>query len=72
MDSKEEIAAIEEKIHRACDEFNAISDKPYYVEISVGCHAFRTPEYEELNSVMEIADGILYEAKKKRRPSVIR
>ena len=72
VDSKEEIAAIEEKIHRACDEFNAISDKPYYVEISVGCHAFRTPEYEEFNSVMEIADGILYEAKKKRRPSVIR
>jgi diguanylate cyclase (GGDEF)-like protein len=72
VESEDDIAGVEEEIKKACAEFNEVSEKPYYVEISVGCHIFRAAEYEELNSVMETADQILYEAKKKRRPSVIR
>ncbi|MBO5550370.1 MAG: GGDEF domain-containing protein [Lachnospiraceae bacterium] len=59
-------------VKKKCEEYNSISGKPYYLEISTGFHHFRAEEYTELSSVMEKADAGLYEAKKLRRASVVR
>ena len=72
VNSEKDIERVEKKIHDACDKYNAKSDNPFYVEISVGFHVFRTGEFKDLSSVMEPADRNLYEAKKNRRPSVLK
>ena len=59
-------------VKEKCEEYNSISGKPYYVEVSLGFHIFRQEEYTELAYVMDKADAKLYEAKKLRRPSVVR
>lgn len=66
------VEKIERKIKEACRKYNEKSEKPYYVELSVGCNVFEAFDYTDLNSVMEQADRNLYEAKKSRRESVIR
>lgn len=59
-------------IKEACRTFNDTSGKPYYVEISVGCHAFDRSEVTDLLSVLKKADVRLYDAKKTRRETVVR
>ncbi len=70
--SEKDIERVERKIHDGCDKYNARSNNPFYVEISVGFHIFRAEEFKDLTSIMEPADQKLYEAKKHRRESVIR
>ena len=70
--SEEKIAAVKQRVKDRCEEYNRNSGKPYYLEISLGFHAFEAEEYTELSAVMEKADERLYEAKKSRRASVIR
>lgn len=72
VNSEKDIDKARRKIHDALEKYNAKSNNPFYVELSVGFHSFKANEFKDLSSVMEIADGNLYEAKKNRRESVIK
>ena len=61
-----------ELIRRKCDEYNLHSDKPYLVEISVGCTAFDSKEFGRFETIWRKADLSLYKAKEKRRPTSIK
>ena len=52
------------------NEFNENSDKPYYVEMSVGVHAFTCDKTIELGDLLKKSDAVLYEQKRNRRVSV--
>lgn len=51
-------------------QFNESSDKPYYVEMSVGIYEFYCKPQTDLADILKHSDAILYEEKAKRRPSV--
>lgn len=59
-------------IRGSYEELNRISDKPYYIEMSVGFDCFRCSENVSLLQILNSADQVLYEAKKKRRDTVRR
>lgn len=61
---------IREQVRRESDEFNSDSDKPYYVELSIGYHVIRCGSDLVISDVLKDADEALYEEKKKRRKSV--
>lgn len=50
--------------------FNAESDKPFYVEMSVGVYEFVCDGNIELGELFKKSDAVLYEEKLNRRPSV--
>ena len=50
--------------------FNAVSDKPYYIEMSMGYHKFTCRDGLILPELLEKADRALYSEKKKRKPSI--
>lgn len=52
--------------------FNAMSAKPYYIECSAGYKIFTCEEDTSLEEVMGLADEFLYEAKARRRKSIIK
>ena len=52
--------------------FNAFSAKPYYVECSAGYKTFVCEDDTSLEDVMGMADEFLYEAKIRRRKSIVR
>lgn len=47
--------------------FNQDSDKPYYIDLSIGYAVFRWSEGLELNQMLSAADLMLYESKTKKR-----
>ena len=47
--------------------FNQSSDKPYYVDLSIGYAVYKWSEGLELNQMLSTADLMLYESKKKKR-----
>ena len=47
--------------------FNRSSDKPYYVEISIGYVVYKWNDKLELNEMLSAADKMLYQNKLKRR-----
>lgn len=53
-------------------QFNSISAKPYYVECSAGYKIFECKEETSLEEVMGMADEFLYEAKARRRSSIVK
>lgn len=55
-----------------CREFNENCDEPFYVEFSTGCVTFKCEENYSIADLTNEADKCLYEAKKKRRASVIK
>jgi diguanylate cyclase (GGDEF)-like protein len=61
---------LEAAIHQRLDEINAFSGKPYYVEMSMGTKHFVLSESLDCFSIIAGADGVLYRAKKNRRPSI--
>lgn len=63
---------IVERIRRACEEYNQISGKPYYLGISLGCVSFIFTDGMDLSVISKKADERLYEAKRHRRDNVIR
>ena len=65
--SGEEISA---DIRNLASEFNETSDKPFYVECSIGYQEFVCEENLEISYVLDLADKLLYESKLKRRSSV--
>ncbi len=63
---EEILEEIREKYHY----FNENSDKPYYIEMSVGAIEFVCDGQTAVSAMMNEADSYLYDAKKKRRKSV--
>ncbi len=59
-----------DRIKKVNDDFTVASDKPYFVEISVGYHEFVCEDGMDLNMLMQEADKSLYRAKSHRRASV--
>lgn len=51
-------------------EFNENSNEPYYVEMSVGVHAFTCEKGMDLGELFKKSDEVLYEQKRNRRTSV--
>lgn len=52
--------------------FNEQSNKPYYVEISVGYADFICDPASDFNLLLKDSDAMLYQAKKTRRSSIVR
>ena len=59
-----------DQIKKAADEFNANSDKPYYVESSMGFRKFICTDAVGLQEIMNQADQALYVAKHGRKKSI--
>lgn len=53
-------------------DFNEKSDKPYYVEASIGIYGFICDPKEDFNDMIDMSDKLLYRAKKNRRASIIK
>ena len=58
-----------DRIATCAQTFNTISEKPYYIEISIGYSVSKYSDTIELNRMLSAADLMLYENKKKRRKS---
>jgi diguanylate cyclase (GGDEF)-like protein len=67
-DTKEVMKLLSEN----CRCFNENCDKPYYVEFSTGCVTFTCSENYSIAELTSQADDCLYEAKKKRRESIVK
>lgn len=61
-----------EQISRQANAFNAVSGKPYYVEISFGCREFVSGDGIRIGAELDMADQYLYADKQNRRASVRR
>ena len=59
-----------DKLKEAGDTFNANSEKPYYIDLSVGILEFFCSPQIDLNEIIQQADDLLYQAKAKRRTSI--
>jgi len=59
-------------VGKLCEQYNDISEKPYYLGISVGCYSFDANVETSPIEVLKKADQYLYEAKKTRRDNVVR
>ena len=66
------LAAFQARIKDAFDEYNRDSEKPYFVDLSMGTAEFTCDHGLELSAIIHQADRYLYEAKKHRRASVLR
>lgn len=60
------------RIKEACNAYNETSERPYFLEISVGYATGTVQSREEWEALAARADEALYEAKKQRRDFVIR
>lgn len=61
---------IRDRIILASKIFNQNSDKPYYIEVSIGYAVFQWKNGLELNQMLSKADYMLYESKAHRRKSI--
>ena len=60
------------KVKELCQKENETNNKPFYVEISIGCYEADITELTDISKALKKADDMLYEAKKHRRESVLR
>jgi diguanylate cyclase (GGDEF)-like protein len=58
------------KIYEKCEEYNQTSDKPYYVNVSLGAVEFTCGEETDFKEMIKHADDCLYQAKRERRKSI--
>lgn len=58
------------KLRKACVEFNRISKKDFYVELSAGYTVFVCGGEVDFNEILSSSDKMLYEAKQTRRLSI--
>lgn len=61
-----------QEIREKNKEFNERSDKPYYVEMSLGATEFICDGQVSVSAMMDEADHYLYDAKKQRRVSILK
>lgn len=59
-------------VKKTFDELNATSNKPFYVEASIGVKPFVGDSEFELSTVLQQADKLMYESKKSRRETISR
>lgn len=59
-------------VKKAFEELNATSNKPFYVEASIGIKPFVGDSEFELSTVLQQADKLMYESKKLRRETISR
>ena len=64
--------AFKSRLKDAFDEYNKTSEKPYFVEASMGIAAFRCSSGMEISKVIHEADRLLYEEKKNKRSSALK
>lgn len=57
-------------VRQRMDAFNRTSDKPYYVELSMGAHEFICNEDTNIEAIISTSDAIMYREKQKRRRSI--
>lgn len=69
---EEALDAVLDNIRKAIDDYNALNEKDYYIETSVGFQRFVCSENLEFDRIMSQADEMLYQRKKNRRASVRR
>ena len=72
LEAEKQVGQFQQRVKELCDAFNETSGKPYYVNISIGCHVFSFDEIDDLSLITNLADKQLYEAKKYRRKNVVR
>ncbi|MCR4589650.1 MAG: GGDEF domain-containing protein [Lachnospiraceae bacterium] len=73
LESEGDIEAFVTRVRIRCGDWNADSEKPYYVNVSVGCCELRAGDMPiGLKTALKVADERLYEAKSARRKSVMR
>ena len=60
------------RVKQLCQDFNNQSDKPYYVDISIGYHCFLGKDYKGIRNIIRKADDRLNHAKAFRRKSAIK
>jgi len=70
--SDEYLQELCQRIKADCDAHNQLSDRPYYLEISVGYATGTVQRREEWEALAVKADEALYAAKKNRRAFVVR
>lgn len=70
--SEEAIRERVARIKRRCDQYNEQSERPYFLEISVGYALGQVKTREDWEALAIRADAALYEAKKLRRDFVLR
>jgi len=65
-------AGIVNNIKEGTSDFNTFSPKSFYVECSAGYAEFECEEATMLEDIMAIADRSLYDAKRKRRQTIVK
>ena len=58
------------RVKQACTALNEQSEKPYFVEVSLGIVSFTLDQATDVHKMVAEADKKLYEAKKRRKPSI--
>ncbi len=69
---KEQLDAICRRIRDSAAQFNAESDKPYNIGVSMGIYFFDTFDGETIDQLMSGADRDLYSSKQKKNRSVLK
>lgn len=72
LEGDEEASFVERKVKDMTHRFNMLLAKPYYIECSVGVKEFVCQHDIKIEDIMNSADEALYEAKKLRKPSVVK
>ncbi len=68
----EEMNSVCASIKQMAADFNLTSDKPYYVNVSMGVYCFNSSDNETVEQLMMNADKILYENKKLKSKVVLK
>ena len=63
---------IEKQFMDVAEKFNQSSEKPYYVEASIGIHGFDCHPDVDFNEMLKMSDKVLYQSKENRRSSVVK
>ena len=62
-----DIAKIRERIERVTKSHNETAGKPYPIAMSAGIHKFTCRPDVDIYSILEIADGLLFEEKMEKK-----
>ncbi|MBR1691682.1 MAG: GGDEF domain-containing protein [Lachnospiraceae bacterium] len=71
-DEEDFVSKMKQKIKDAFADLNSRSNKPYYVEASIGIKPFVCNEEFDFSSILQQSDKVMYESKKKRRATIVR
>ena len=63
---------IEKQFAYVAREFNAHSEKPYFIEVSIGIHGFPCEPGADFGEMLKMSDKLLYASKANRRQSVVK